>query len=214
VADVSDTIGEFAVTRLRSEDTPYLQGAIDSLGPAAIPTVIARGPVFDGPSGAVGAVDWWRVAVTMPAVPEVIWVMIRTQIFLLLDAGISAPARFGLLTFGNITEVDEARGPFFNFGGTTIFEPGAGTNWLQLLAGAATEGDQRWIPLDPLPRTGPNYTGTVNGWTMILSIRAGTPNGPAQDDIRVDMTQVILLGYPVNAWNTGTLWAGTAFRGS
>jgi len=214
MADVFETIGDFVITRLRSEDVPYLAGAVSSEAGGSIPVAIARGPVFDGPGSAVGVGDSWGVAVTMAPTPDVIWVIIEAQVDVLLEALIGNVAAMALITFGNIAQTDETRGPIFDLAPTTRVVPGVGTNFGSVAYSSAAAARSLWMPLDPIPRTQPkNYPGTVEGWTMVLAVVNGAV-ALAQDDVRVDMTRVVLLGYPVNAWNTGALWEATAFRGS
>ncbi len=208
MADQRETIGVFGITRLRTPDPTYTQGAVVPGTPAG-PIATAVGPPIPiaGPIvGTVGASEWWNLFVTMPPAPDVVWVMICGDISMQVEATASAPTRMVLHTFGVITTVDETRGPSFGSDDTFITKPAAsGGNYDTISLNTRPDPRGVWVPLNP--------DDTSAGWTMSFNALAGAVAITASE-WRADLSQVRLVGYPANMWNTGQLWEGTRFRGS
>ncbi len=206
MASVFELLGDFTVTRLRSRDVSYLRGAVRPVGDAPIPIALARGPQVTGPGSATTGGATWSVGVTIAPNPDVAWVLISGEYNIKRAAGPSIPLQSYLFTFGDITDIDNTRGPILGMGeplGSSL--AGTGGSFAAIDLPVTPRNQQLWVPLDPVV--------TAGGWTPVISVLLGaTP--PGVDDFQIDMSQVLLVGYPVNAWNTGALWAGTAFRGS
>jgi len=205
MASVYETSGTFTIERLRTENPSYLQGSVRPGGLDPVPIAVCRGPRVTS-SSAPGDSERWVVALTVPAAPEVAWVVISGDYFVGFDSGSEMGNSF-LAMFGTIDDGADTRGPILGPGdniGNAVFASAGEFERVD------TEGVPRtnaiWVPLDP--------QATKNGWTPILSVAVGATAPSGADDMRADLGQVILLGYPVNAWGTSALWANLAFRGS
>ncbi len=206
MANVFENIGTFDLTRLRSQDVPYLSGAVSSRGEKPIPVALARGPQVLGPGSAVGISEWWSVGVAIPATPEVAWVMVNGDYTMKSTALIPIPNRSFLFAFGDVANVDNFRGPVLGIGtevATAVADSGG--DFTTINVPEKPRPKSLWIPLDPAD--------TSAGWTVVITTLMGA-TATAADDISIDMSQVLFLGYPVNAWNNGDLWSGAAYRGS
>lgn len=208
MASIFETSGDFIITRLRTEDPTYLSGAISSAIALPPPLALARGPKILGPIGTVTATQWWVNAVTLAALPDVVWVLLTDEISIAVEAGDSFFTSVFLTVFGDVDNSDEYSNPILGPGSTLVgISVGDQTGEAFAVVGvpATPRPRQLWIPLDP--------ENTKDGWTMLVSAFAGaTP--PAAGDARIDMSGVTLVGYPSNAWNTGALWAPVSSRGS
>ncbi len=203
MAPLHETKGDFGLQRLRSSDTSYLRGATQALGGDPEPIVVATGPASVTNTSAVGASEVWGLGVTMPAVPEVVWVLVSARPTVQSNA-VFSPVNLFFLTQADVTDTDLIAGPYLaQLGATATFTPGAaGTH---NIVGPTLGADSLWVPVDP--------AATSNGWTPGISATAGT-TGPGIAAWRADMRQVIFLGYPVNYWDTGKIWGNMARRGS
>lgn len=208
MASIFETAGDFVVTTLRTADPTFLSGAVATTRPLPPPQVFARGPKIIGPIGTVTATQWWVNAVTMPALPDVVWVLLTDEINIAVELGDSFFTSVFLTVFGDVDNSDEYTAPILGPGSSLVgISTGDATGEAFAVVGVPStpRPKQLWIPLDP--------ERTKDGWTMLVSSFAGaTP--PAAGDARIDMTGVTLVGYPSNAWNTGALWAPVSSRGS
>ncbi len=207
MAAVTELVGDFNITRLRTTDPTFLSGAVVGLVELPPPLVVAVGPQVIGPvAGAVGSSERWVVGVAGAAHPDVVWVCVSAQ-WSLLRVDASLVARSHLFMIGDIVDIDNTRTPVFGNGTLVASSPGASGGTFSSIDtpadGAAVKS--LWIPIDPAL--------TRDGWTTVLDTLMGS-TGPGQLDIQLDLSQVVLLGYPINAWGTGALWAPTANRGS
>jgi hypothetical protein len=208
MASQYSTTGTFTIQRLRTGDTSFLAGAIDSPGPVPLPSAIATGPLIVGPGTGFLAAERWTVAVTMPAAPELAWVILRTEMAL-ANAGASAPTiSLHMCTFGDIADQDNSRGPYFGTSSvaTEVSGTPAGT-YSQTKVADPADGASRslFLPLDT------SLTG--DGWTPTFTGVSDT-GGVNANQWRWDLRNVQLLGYPANLWNTGSLWAWATSRGT
>ncbi len=209
MANIFETDGAFTITRLRTDDTAYLQGAVRPLGFAANPIALAEGPVVTGPTVAPGNAESWTLAVTMPAAPEVVWVVVEGNIKMGQNPATgSLVADMWLFMFGDLTDGAALRGPIFGPGvdiaqAINVASAGGFVRSIQL----STNNVPRsvWIPLDP--------DQTSAGWTPLFHTRMGA-TAVAPNELLVDLSHVRMVGYPVNLWGTGALWDGTRLRGS
>lgn len=207
MADIFEDRGIFTITRLRAENVAFLSGAVSSSGPLPSPIALARGPLLIGPSTNPDADSRIGFGVTVPAAADVAWVLISANFFV-LRGGVASSALTGIFlsTFGDILDIDNTRGPVFAQGALLAGVPGAAGDFHTMqVATDPNQLKQLWVPLDPASTTG--------GWTMLLELLVGA-TAPLADEIQVDMSQVLLVGYPANAWNTGALWNGVTYRGS
>jgi len=208
MASIFENLGDFQITRLRAQNTAYLSGAVASIEPLPAPVALARGPDdILGPKTAVTVGATWAVGVTMPAVPEVIWVLIRVGFTVKKVAGINPHVEGYVFVFGDVTDIDNFHGPVLGHGqqiSTTA--PAAAGTFTSIDVADPAPGTQVWVPLDPAD--------TSAGWTVVIAMEQGAVTPPGIDDLRIDASEILLLGYPTNAWNTGALWAQTAYRGS
>ncbi len=209
MANIFQTLGVFSITRLRSRDITFLPGAISSPPYPSLPSVVARGPVITGPvSTGLVTGETWGVAVPVPAVPEVVWVIVGTEYHFKLDGPVSTPTNTFMIAFTDVADASNVKGPIISVIGqdTTAFVPGvAGANFDKIVTTLSRPLRSSWIPLDP--------EDTSDGWNWGVTFVAGT-TGPGVDDIEIDMRGVLLVGYPVNFWNTGQLWEHQGQRGS
>ncbi len=203
----------FELTRLRGVDTSYFGGAVGVTG-QPLPIITAVGPKPVTNVGAIGVAENWGVAVAIPAVPEVVWVVVQMEV-VLGNAGASPPLRMAYWMAGEIGDMDEFTGPVISQGlapGAAAGEPGQPPDYRPASAGDNTRliplsgrPASLWLPLDP--------DLTAGGWTSIFNANAGAV-GVAAGVWDLDLTGVRLIGYPVNYWDTGALWANTQGRGS
>ncbi len=210
MANIFQTLGRFTVARLRSTDTTYLSGAVKSSFPF-LPVAIATGPIITGPVS-TGLVDGetWGVAVPVPSTPDVMWVVAYTGYNMKLEAAVSKPSSSFLVAFMDVADQDNLKGPILGGMGLAPvqFVPGAAGGTFTTIIASNTpslKSTALWVPLDP--------DDTSAGWNFGVTFEAGT-TGPGVDDIEIDLRGVVLVGYPVNAWNTGALWAAVGARGS
>lgn len=207
MADVLEEVGSFSVQRLRTTDTSFLQGAVrPELGTP--PIAIATGPLVAGPvAGIVGAGEFWVVGVSVPAARDVMWIATDLNFTIAVDTATSSqPASAYIAAIGDIADSDAVRGPIVGSSNLTNFNPGTGGTFDRVAADDDKTYPSIWAPLDP--------TSTVGGFTMIVSVLANAGTAIAVGEHRIDLTRVRLVGYPVNLWNTGVLWASTNARGS
>lgn len=205
MANVFENIGIFTIERLRTVDAAYLAGAIKPLGGPPSPIAIARGPrSIVGPLSAITAGAMWGVRVAMPAVPEVVWVVVNGDVTV-QAGGAGLVAALNVATFGAETTPDPTHGPFF--GGNlvdVISQGGAGTfDRYDLIVPATNRGI--WAPLDP--------NETSAGWNVEVSVLIGATE-PGTSEFSIDLSRFVLIGYPVNAWGSAALWDGVRVRGS
>ncbi len=210
MAGVFEQAGTFTITRLRTVDAAYLQGAIQPAGPLPLPIAMARGPAaILGPGSTITDNEGWGVEVAIPAAPDVVWVIINAEVVISMDQSTGTLlVNSYLFAFGTVAGKDNMTGPVFGPGTLSGVHITTGTgavfdSYLQPLVPAVTAG--LWHPLDP--------DRTANGSSMYNVVRVGS-TAPGVDDLRLDLSQVLLLGYPTNIWNTAALWDGTRTRGS
>jgi hypothetical protein len=203
MASVFETSGTFKIQRLRTENPSFLSGAIATGGPLPVPVAVATGPqVISG--AAPGNDELWLVAVTVPAAPEVVWVQVSSDYFVWADTGNLLQNSY-LYTFGDITDGGNTRGPVAGIGDSMAYslaaDPGVTAKWA--------------YPYPPsVPRAPGQWVLTADGWTMVVSTKVGSAAPTGANDMRLDLSQVILIGYPVNAWGTSAIWTQTGSRGS
>ncbi len=220
MANIFDSVGTFTIERLRSRDITYAAGAVASPGYDSLPIAIARGPVVLGPS-AIGLANnqTWAVGVSIPAAPEVAWVIVNTSYHFKLVPGITRPAASYLVAFTDLADPSNDKGPILSpLGGTTDTSnvgvqelatviPGASGGTFNTIITSNIPFTSKWIPLDP--------EDTKDGWQLGITYLAGAAGThPAVDEAELDMRGIELIGYPVNAWATGQLWGLTGMRGS
>lgn len=209
MADAYETAATpFTILRLRSTDTAYLPGAVRPVE-GVLPSAVAYGPRVNGPSSAVGALERWVLGLTVPSTPELVWVLVSNKYLFLSTSAVSAIAGSYMAPIGDPTDGSATRGPLYSLG-DNIERRGplasAGSNYKYVHYSPDAVADSCWVPLEPEQ--------TVDGFQVNIVTRVGTPNGPGINTARIDAEQIRFVGYPVNLWNTGALWAGTPLRGS
>ncbi len=207
MANIFENIGTFTLTRLRSTDASYLRGAVRPLGPTPIPTILATGPQVVGPGSILGVSTWWGLGIEVPAVPEVVWVVVGMDFSLKKAVGVGNLEIAYLMVFGDVADVDNVRGPIAGAATLSTIAPGATGTFVDLTAVKdPARPSQMWVPLDPAD--------TSSGWHFGLAVLTSAAAGAGVGELSVDLSSVRLIGYPVNLWNTGAMWAGMAGRGS
>lgn len=199
MANVFEQLGDFTVTRLRAPGAAYLSGAVQGIGPTPYPIAIAVGPAAVALGNTVGNDQIWGLGVAMPPAADIVWVLTAANPNLLFATS-SLPA---LLVFAAITDIADnanVRGPIFVNEAPVAWGLGA-ADQLTGIHG----GDNLWMPLDP--------AATTLGFDVGFQATAGAA-GPTAGEYVADLSQVIFIGYPVNFWGTGALWAKRADRGS
>lgn len=202
MAAVFDTEGVFVVKRLRTTDATFLAGASRAETAAPRPVATAWGPdyVF-GPSGVVGANDWWTCTQTVPGTPDVCWVLVKIDPYVARKPAAGAPQSLW-------THVKPWESGIAPQGGAQdqLLAASSGTyTALDALTGAAGGNRSLFLPIDP------EYT---NGtWTISVSLQ-GPAGGWAVDDLALYTAGIRLVGYPTNMWGTGDIWDQAKYRGS
>lgn len=199
--------GTFDVTRLRTSDAAYLAG-VDRPSSLPEPIAIARGPFVTGPqAGDVGAGDSWVAGLSVPAMGDVVWVVVNGNLHLRQAAASAEVDAIHLFPRGSVTNAAYFEGP--ELGPGTILEQtivaSGGTNPLVDMGRAPYTPQGLFLPLDP--------AWTAIGWEMVAVVVAGSAI-LSQNTARLDCLEVKLIGYPANVWGTGGLHAVSAFRGS
>lgn len=193
----------FTVQRLRSWN-PRIDAAGAVVGSPYLPQpiAVAKGPSGIVPASAVGANEYLINFVPVPAVPDVCWVVAQGAPNVRRDVTLAADtvSRYAAMCFGSNVGGLAWDGPLLAAGGcqTVLITDGTSFEYLDYL----TPDDSVfncWSPLDPAD--------TKDGWTMGVSLRAGT-SGFGINSLRLSLKETILLGYPVNYWDTGAIWTG------
>lgn len=212
MANVFENVGAFTVQRLRGQDAAYLRGANRPGGITPDPVAVALGPqAVRGPAaGNVGAGEYWGVGVSVPAAADVAWVLVGAGYHMRYTSAAGANQKSYLLPYGDVSSVEDTRGPVFGYGTNLgVVVGGSGTTYVNLSLPDEPKGPSSglglWFPMDPEL--------TSAGWTVVVLNQVNAA-GLAQNLMEIDMSGVRLLGFPVNLWSTGPLWAPVALRGS
>lgn len=205
MADSFETNGTWTIERLRGTDTSYLDGS-GRPNAAAQPIAIATGPRIQN-TGAVGASDRWNAGQTVAANAEILWVVVSDGLAPATAA--TATCGIGRATWwpiGDVTDGDAFRGPVLGIGSLTQERVASGGTFIWQAAGTpAIYPRGLWIPLDP--------DLTKSGFTTVTCVQV-TAAAAAAGDVNLDMSGCKMIGFPVNFWGTGQLWAPNGFRGS
>lgn len=202
--------GEFTVTRLRTADAAYLQG-VDRPSSLPEPIAVARGPFITGPqANLIGASEFWVAGASVPALGDVVWVVVNADLHLRMPSGADVVERLFLFPRGTVTNAAYLEGPQMGPGTNVATVPVASGGTCPFVAGVNSPRDSSrglFLPLDP--------SWTSIGWDMVVVVEATAGGGGiAQNAARLDMLEVRMIGYPANVWGTGGLDAVAAFRGS
>lgn len=202
--------GTFSVQRLRTADAAYLQG-VDRPATLPEPVAVARGPFITGPqANLIGNSDIWACGAAVPALPDVVWVMVNADAHLRLPAGADVVERIFLFPRGVVTNAAYLEGPQLGPGTNVATLACASGGTCPYVCASNTARDTArglFLPLDP--------SFTRLGWDVVTIVECTAAGGGiAQNAARLDLLEVRLVGYPANAWGTGGLQAVAAFRGS
>lgn len=195
---------EFEVTLLRGRDASDLAAAVRPRPGTPNPVAIATGPRILGPSSAVGAGDTWGVGVRVDGYPNLCWVVRSLDTWLMSKSTMTTPDRVVVAAEASVSAAETSQGPFLHYSSLTAVAGSSGGTYNTLnintgWAASATPVTDLWWPLRP--------SLTVDGWRVGVWVIAASGGGIAIDDAYLDMQNCLLLGYPVNMWNTGALWA-------
>lgn len=200
--------GNMQIRRLRSPDASYLVGAtLPVLG--SYPIAACFGTTVESNTVAVPAGDWWVKDYPIPAAPDIVWAMVRAQIVLQSDGTPGVPQSMHLFARGAYADDAAARAPVWgNLAWSEVLVANAGSYPYRVVASypdAHNPANTYWCPLDPAL--------TKDGWNLTLSIHADGTTGAAIGEWATDPRDWLLLGYPVNLWGTGPMWAPMTQRG-
>lgn len=206
MASVFDAnLSDFELTWLRGRDASQLQGAVRGSVELPSPVVLATGQArVAGPSGAVGAGEWWTAGHDLPAMASVAWVLVGNLFSLRADtSGNDAVAMY----FSPIGQPTAAANDHYPVYGGNIVDTVLVSNAGFLYATQVTPSWPRtcWLPIDP--------SDTISGW-QALTMSEAPAGGWAASDLRLDLRAIRFLGYPRTAWETGALQEVYAYRGS
>jgi len=206
VFDSNDDV--FVVSPLRTQDAAYAAGAVrGNVGRPPQPIAFARGPLeVGGPSGAVGAGEQWCVGYTMPARPDLVWVLVQADP--LVRWGDTANEVVGVYyrPIGDPASHSVTRAPVYGPGSNITVLYCASASFLYAAAADVPGPASVWCPLDP------NLT--VDGFQGVMHVVANGAAGIAANGLRCKLDHVRYLGYPINAWSTGDLASHYQTRGS
>lgn len=198
-----ENLGTFEIERLRAPGTSYFEGATQGLGLEPVPIVLAKGPEAVLVGGTITAGETWALGVAVPAVPEVMWVLITANV-MIFSVTASPPTLISIFTQGDTADLDNTQGPVFVDPAPKQLVPGTASGDFSSVT--SMEGSLgHFVPIDPVD--------TSAGFFMVLHVTAGA-TGPTIGQWRADLSNVLLAGYPVNYWDTGRLWQNTLRRGS
>lgn len=185
---------------LRTVNPSYLSGVWTGAGDPPLPIAIATGPDNIVINNTVTDAAWWGVTVPMPALANVMWVLTSADIRLRWEVSLGPPSRLAFFARGVLTDVDDTQGPVKAAGLTSYVAGVPGT--FAGVTGPVDDGTSAtriWEPLDP--------AGTVGGFTPMGIARNDLSASVTAGDWELDMSGVRFIGYPVNYWGTGHLWA-------
>lgn len=195
----------FDLQPLRTTDASYLGGATrGAMMPQ--PSMLAIGPSnVAGPSAAVGGSEYWMCGIAMPAHPELVWVVASVAVLVHYGSTVSQIQMYYWLPKADPTNAEEARPPFYGPGSnlTGVFIANAGQ--YQATGPDVTNPTTTWLPLQPAD--------TELGFQGALLAQAPAA-GWGINDLRVEMSSIRYLGFPVNAWETGALHSYYGQRGA
>ncbi len=197
-----ENLGTFEIERLRTTGTTYPSGAINEIGSEPEPIARAFGPEGILVGGTVTAGETWALGVAVPAVSEVVWVVVRANV-MIFGVTASAPVLMSIFTQGDTADLDNTEGPVFIDPSPRQLVPGTAGSFSSVTSMEGATG--LFVPIDP--------AATSAGFFMVCHTTAGS-TGPTVGQWSANLRNVILLGYPVNYWKTGKLWQNTLRRGS
>ena len=204
MADVYESNGSWTIERLRGTDSSFLDGAGRPAAPAQ-PIAIATGPKIQN-IGTVGASNFWITTQSIAKNDEILWVVVADG----LVGGGRASAGIDQISWwpiGDHSDGDAIYGPTLGPSQVIGNLAASGGNFRSQYAGDPANNPRgTWIPLNPELTDG--------GFSSLVALTANAGGSAAAGDLQVDMTGCKMIGFPVNFWNTGQLWAPNAFRGS
>lgn len=203
MASVYDIEGSFEVTRLRCDDATFLSGASRTGNILPPPIARATGPrAIFGPSGAVGANETWGLEMELPGAADLFWVLTRAEPWVLRNSTGAAGRIRDIWTFIKPIGVSVPLGSSLM---TYIADYNGGSFDQIDLPEISPPARRLFIPIDPY------YSNQSTLFSVNVLVEAPA-TGLGVDSLAMEASNIEFLGYPANAWNTGSLWSTATDR--